>query len=266
VWGLIAPHVCWIERESGIGLSAGASSCGDDEALERPSADLVELCEGGGSRGARHTVDVLRERAAIARQVSEVTCDEMVEWAREQKSLDLRYAMLTDVEPLAALERLETLDIEDNQVREVAALAQLPRLTELRIGWNDIADVAALQSLEARGGKVRGKTLQGGSWSLSRATEFLTACLAAERGESDAATAAAVAAIRRSACLGDECSCYTANGDLQRARELNLSNSGIATLAPLRGMANLQFIRLAGTAVVDLSPLDGLENLRRVDR
>lgn len=266
VWGLIAPHACWIERESGIAVGAGASSCSDDEALERPGVDLVGLCEGGGSRGARHTADVLRGRAAIAMQVPEVTCGEMAEWARAQVALDLRYAMLTDVEPLAALDRLEALDIEDNQVREVAALVRLPRLKELRIGWNDIADVAALQPLEARGGSVRGKTLQRGSWSPSHATVFLAACLAAERGEGDAATVAAAQAIRRSACLGDECSCYTANDDLQRARELNLSDSGIATLAPLSGLANLQFVRLARTAVVDLSPLEGLENLRRVDR
>jgi hypothetical protein len=53
--------------------------------------------------------------------------------------------------------------------------------------------------------------------------------------------------------------------DWSKVTELDLSDSGIADLDPLRGLSNLETLDLTNTQVADLDPLRGLSNLERLD-
>jgi Leucine-rich repeat (LRR) protein len=195
-----------------------------------------------------------------------VTCDELVDWASTRRHLSLAKAMISDLAPLAGFPALESLDVEDNLVTDLAPLRGLARLAELRTGWNDIQDFSPVAGLLERGGRVFGRGLQNTGWQPRRDTDFLKACLAIDAGKPlDAAVVTATLAIKRAACLGSVCGCYTASDGLQKARELNLTDAeNVTTLAPLRGLSNLQYLKLAADVPGDAATLGSLENLREV--
>ncbi|WP_164508235.1 bacterial Ig-like domain-containing protein [Lapidilactobacillus wuchangensis] len=51
---------------------------------------------------------------------------------------------ITDLTPIAHLQKLKLLNVAGNQISDITPIAQLPVLTDLRIGYNAIADFSSL--------------------------------------------------------------------------------------------------------------------------
>ncbi len=267
---IVTPYLCWLESESNVFLRAnGERLC----ATETPPASgtlstFEELCESQSKAGpAKATWIRLRSIFAEARQLTAPSCGELATWAHDVKELNLEKALLTDLTPLARFQALESLDIEDNFVADLGPLRELSNLKLLAAGWNEIQDFAPIAAVEARGGRVLGKALQNPGWRPHRDTAFVKACLAAESGAPlDVDIAKTTAAVKKAVCLGAECSCYTAGDNLQKSRDLDLSDAeNLKTVEPLQGANNLQYLRFGGRVPPDLATLVGLESLRLVD-
>lgn len=274
-FSLVSAHLCWLEQDSGESMGPGGQMLcqySGQQGAAAPSS-LLDSCtnEVPGSSNA-WTVEQLKavmidEARHQGTTLLNPSCESLVSWATSLRSLSLAKMMITDLKPLSGFAALETLDLEDNFVIDLSPLAGLTKLGEVRLGWNDIADFSPVQAVETRHGKVLGTGLQNSRWRPSRSTVFLKACLAAQAGQAaDSSTLVATAAIKRAACLGDECGCYTASDNLQKTRELNLSaDASLTNLQLLLGLSNLQYLKLASGIELDHAILSSLENLRQLE-
>lgn len=273
-FSLLAAHLCWLEQDSGFALGAhGQLACHDASgASALAGGKLANLCADPSlplptARTRDLLLAVVKEQGQGSAAGGGATCDDLARFASSAKTLKLRHSFVTDLSLLAFFSALEELDIEDNEIRDLGPLHGLKQLRDLRLGWNDIRDFSPVQGVLGRGGRILGQRLQNSTWHLSRDTVFLKQCLTVQSGgELDPGVASAVAAIKKAACLGSQCSCYTASDNLQIAREINLTPATrLSTLQPLSGLANLQYLKLPVAALRDDLTLGTLENLRSVE-
>ena len=274
-WTLVTPFLCWLTAETG--WTPDGETCLPSEpspvAVTNIPFDVSTsdglLCslasESAGGAAAVRTMKVAMLRAhGTFQSPDEVSCDEVQSWAKDVLRVDLSKTGLVDPRPLAALAAVQDLNLEDNGLTSLGAAPALSSLKILRIGWNSLGALGDLDEAERRGVAVFGRGLQSPGWRLSRGTAFVHACLAAAATTAEPAVASNMKALREAACLGSDCSCYTAGDELQRNRMLNLAHSAVTDLTPLREVSNLQVLDLSGTKVRDLTPVANLENLRQL--
>lgn len=273
-WSLLAWHLCWVQRDSGIELDGLARACapaGSDGTVVA-TMDLVEACHlydavetnQGSARGQTWRPTMQALRAAYAQAVKPGAaadyCSGLAFWAESLAYLDLSARLLQDLNLLRFFPNLERLNIEDNLISDVTPLRSLSKLRYLHTAFNSIADFAVLAEQQKLGLTIKGQGLQRGG-EVQGYQDFLSLCLSAD----DPALKATILAIRKQVCYGSICDCRRTADRLRLFRDLEFVGEDIVSLEPLRGLDGIHNLRLKRTSIVDLAPLADMENLRRLD-
>lgn len=97
--------------------------------------------------GTLRRLDIASNRDRYA-DMNQKNVEDLVDALPFLEHLDMGYADIRDIGPLARLTSLRTLDLTNNQIRDVAPLAALTALTRLKLWSNEIVDLSPLSALD----------------------------------------------------------------------------------------------------------------------
>jgi len=180
------------------------------------------------------------------------------------RSLDLTATQVSDVRPLGALTALQSLDLMNTLVRDVRPLRTLTALQSLGLRNTRVSDVTplsvltALRSLNLRYTPVRDMTSLGALTAL----QFLDLM---NTRVSDVTPLRALTALHGLNLEGLSVRDLTPLDALTALQSLNLRDTQVSDLTPLRVVTALQSLNLRATQVRDLTPLAALTALQSLD-
>jgi Leucine-rich repeat (LRR) protein len=151
--------------------------------------------------------------------------------------LELRGKNISDISPLAGLDKLERLYLWENKITDISPLAELSNLTELNLNSNNISDISPLsnlnklQKLYLYDNEVNLVTLQ----NLKNLTNLSLA--------------------------RNKLSELSPLKELKNLEELNLEENNISDVSPLSQLKNLVWLSLSNNNISDTTPLIELSNL-----
>ncbi len=156
------------------------------------------------------------------------------------KKLYLGENQIEDLTPLYDLASLEVLDLRSNLITNVSPLENLISLTELNLRDNDITAIEPLSVLH----ELEYLNIHSNSnVSSARPLESLTGLKTL---------------IMENVPLGEDVRILS---NMRHLTRLNIANSNVSDISPLRQLTKLTSLNLRDNDVTDLSPLSGLRNL-----
>ncbi len=203
-----------------------------------PDAALREALEQALNKGPDEPItrgEMERLRSLYAGNVRQLTG---VEYAINLQDLSLPGGAISDLAPLAGLNRLTDLYLGGNEVSDLAPLAGLVSLTVLNVSRNEVSDLAPLAGLVS-----------------------LTVLNVSRNEVSDLAPLAGLVSLRRLAVGGNEVSDLAPLAGLNRLTYLSVFENEASDLAPLAGLVSLTVLNVSRNEVSDLAPLAGLNRL-----
>lgn len=248
----LAPHACWIEKQSGISLSGTATQCRSFNVTysdrELSAMNFGQICAGKSSN--RFQKETIRR---LKRHFKTESCLELKSFLSE-KTLKLDDLLLRDLSPLAPFRQIESLALTGNLVTHAEVLNQLTNLKSLNIETNDIQDPAgALAPLVTAGTRISGLHSQLNNYAK---TTFAALCGKADLPAETQKTMKSIFAKT----MAENCS--VANSRLLMIKTLRLSDRNLSDLTPLENLPSVVSLDLSGNPVADLTSLAGLENMR----
>ena len=176
------------------------------------------------------------------REPSELTNLSPLAGLQRLHSLNLSGTGVTDLAPLAGLQGLQSLDLSSTGVTDLAPLSGLQGLQSLKLSSTGVTDLAPLAGLQGLQSLDLGGT-----------------------GVTNLAPLAGLRGLQTLRVSDTRVSDLTPLAELQRLRSLDLDYSTVMDFAPLAGFQGLQNLQMWGTAVTDLAPLSGLQELQSLD-
>lgn len=160
---------------------------------------------------------------------------------------------IKSVSPVAMLERLNTLVLDNNLIDSIFALRSLPGVQRFSMAQNLLGDGPIKKNTGNCDPGSKSPAIA--SW-CSPATAFLRICNEGTSANKDERhTVNVIKAMLKST------SCDEANRKLTQLRQLKLPLKQLVSVAPLRGLRQLQFLDLSYNFIEDIGPLSDLENL-----
>lgn len=157
-------------------------------------------------------------------------------------SLNLSYARINDLAPLAGLTKLRILNLARTYVSDLMPLSGLTQLEVLDLGKTQVQEIGPLERLTS----LRTLSLWG--------TQV-----------SDIAPLKDMIALEMLNLWSTAVSDLTPLSRLTRLQSLDLARTQVTDIAPLAGLAELQFLDLGQTRIRDISPLAGMSKLQSLD-
>lgn len=148
---------------------------------------------------------------------------------------------ISDLTPIAGLERLHTLTLRHSRVKNLAPLAGLTRLKELRLDNSMVSDVSPLVGLTA-----------------------LRVLNLSQSQISDLSPIVQLPKLYHLDISGTAVQDFTHLAEMTKLAVLDLSNTAFSDPTLLANLRSLQILRLRGTKVHDLAPLADLTEMRHL--
>lgn len=271
--------------------SAGSSSSGEDTPPPKNTGYFVELCQRpSNAPDIEQTIKVLKTIAGTQ------DCGAAGDYFAGQRTLNLTGQGITNLtpikgflvlneliadnnqieslEPVTDLRNLTLISATNNRIKSVSPLSLLDKLHTIVLDQNLIDSVFALRTLPGVQSFSLAKNLLGdqikknaancdpgskspaiASW-CSPATAFLRICNEGSSADKDDLHTVNVIKAQLKAT-----SCDEANRKLTGLKKLMLPLKQLVSVAPLRGLRNLEFLDLSYNFIVDIGPLSDLERL-----
>lgn len=165
-----------------------------------------------------------------------------LEYARNLRTLKLRFNLFSDVSALSGLTNLTSLELSQNHISDVSPLSGLTRLTYLNLHANSISDLSPLANMTGlRTLVIRFNKISDLS-PLSRMAHLRELDLGCNQ----------ISGLSDLSCLAE-------------LSDLQLWNNSVADVSPLRTLNSLRTLDLSCNQVGDVSTLGRLASLRDVD-
>ncbi len=253
----------------GVVLSAAASEAvgrifDDDGALSIPDANLrMALAHALGKEPTQSiTAEDLaglaqldwssEARGSFQHEIADLTG---LEFAVGLRSLDLTNNNLGDLSPLAHLPALTWLDLDANfSVTDVGPLAVLEKLRFLRVRQADVVDISALAGLVDLRALSLGSNEISDISALAGLVDLRTLELA-NNEISDISALRELVQLRVLDLNDNPVSDLSPLERVTRLQRLNARNASVADLSPLADLAELDQLDLSGNAISDVSSL-----------
>lgn len=270
----------------------GSSGSGSDTPPPKNDGFFLEICQRTSNPlDIQQTVDALKALANTS------DCGTTNDYFAEQRTLNLSGKAITNLLPIKGMKVLSELILDDNQIDSLDPLSDLRHLTLLSVANNKIKSVSPLSMLDKlhtlvldRNGidsifalrtlpsvqrfSMSDNPLGGGpikkntgncdpkskspaiaSW-CSPATAFLRICNEGSSADKDDRHTVDVIKAQLKAT-----SCDEANRKLTQLTTLKLPLKQLVSVAPLRGLRQLQFLDLSYNFITEIGPLSDLEQL-----
>lgn len=177
------------------------------------------------------------------------------------QGVDISFNAISDLAPLAALDRLRSIQASHNQLRSMSTALPIT-ITELNLDYNRISDVAWVAHYPALRKLALDRNLIEDIGPLAELSDLQS--LALERNRiSSIAPLQGLQAMRRLELSGNLVSDLTPLRNLAQMRLLDLSNNRITSIDGLRGMTALTELDLANNP---LTELDGIQEATAIER
>jgi len=156
------------------------------------------------------------------------------------KILNLEGNQISDITLLQSLGNIRELNLNRNRVVDISPLENLALLVELSLRENDIGKIEPLSGLhDLEYLNIHSNANISSALPLGSLTGLETL-------------------IMENVVLGDDIQLLSA---MEHLTDLNIANSQVSDISPLRNLTRLRELKLAGNDVADISPLAGLVNL-----
>ena len=168
--------------------------------------------------------------------------------------LDLEGNSISDISPLEGLNNLFDLDLSDNSISDISPLENLTRLESLNITRNSISNISPLENLT----KLNGLSLWNNSISDISPLEGLTNLVTLYLDNnfiSDISPLEGLIDLENLSLGGNSISDISPLEGLNNLFDLYLSDNSISDILPLEGLNNLTYLSLYGNSISDISPL-----------
>ena len=152
--------------------------------------------------------------------------------------LNLRSNSLSDISPLAGLTNLTRLDLRSNLISDISPLAELYQLTQLLLNYNSITDISPLAGLN----KLTDLSLKDNSIS-------------------DISPLAGLYQLTDLSLARNLISDISSLAGLTNLTGLSLHHNSITDISPLAGLYQLTWLWLSRNSITDISPLAGKNEL-----
>lgn len=186
-----------------------------------------------------------------------------LEFAINATSLSLERNQISDLSPLAGLEKLNNLALSSNQISDLSPLSDLINLRHLSIYFNpEITDLSPLVDLKnlqyiALIGNTEISDISplAGSVNLAHITAWGLPI-------SDLSPLSGLTQLESLDICGADKPDLAPLAKLTGLKELYLVSNGISDVSPLAGLTNLTLLSLGDNNISDVSPLTGLTQLK----
>ena len=158
--------------------------------------------------------------------------------------LTLSQNKISDLSPLAHLPSIKVLILDRNLIQDITPLQGMRFLKTLNLAENNVADIEPLAEL----------------WDLQNV--YLTSNIHIETIQPLAKHRQLRILYLDNLPVGDELAILGNKGSI---RELNLANTGITDISPLKGLIHLTRLNVRDNNIVDLAPLAGLRKLEELN-
>ncbi len=165
-----------------------------------------------------------------------------LEYAKNLRTLKLRFNLFSDVSALSGLTNLTSLELSQNHISDISPLSGLTRLTYLNLHANSISDLSPLANMTGLGTLILRFNKISDLSPISRMTHLRELDLGCNQ-------------------IGD----LSVLSSLTELSDLQLWNNFITDISPLATLNALRTLDLSCNQVSGISSLGGLSRLRDVD-
>ena len=162
-----------------------------------------------------------------------------LEYALNLRTFECTHSQISDLSPLAGLDKLENLAFNTNQISDLSPLAGLSNLRSLNLHDNEISDISALAGLS----------------NLEMLDVHANQI-------SDASAVSGLSSLETLILEGNQISDISPLSGLSNLRLLRLGINEISDLTPLSGLSNLETLSIYANQISDVSPLPSLSSLK----
>ena len=264
-YGLVSEALCWLRSTAEYGRQDAvlADFCVRDAAQGATAEDdkiimgknFSDACQNPYlSEASRYDLMQLFDVAGLQAEMSKVRCDELRDFIRTVKTLDLSSRHMRQLAWLRHATSLEAVFAADNMLESIRGVENLEKLTFLDVRNNAITNIQGLDRM-AKKITVYGTRTQMKNLDETHYREI--AELGAAAG-SDKRTL--IIALRDILAVGD---IPRKSRDLALKRQLNLDERGLRSLEALPGLENLEELSIAGNPEIrDWDPLLTIPRLK----
>ena len=187
-----------------------------------------------------------------------------LQYATNLARLVIWHNQVSDLSPLAGLNKLRVLYAHNNRISDISPVRGLTSLTELVFDRSQVSDISPVRGLtnlvhlEFDESPVSDISPVRGLTNLRQLEIHHTLV-------SDLSPIAGLTKLERIYCWDANISDLSPIAELKNLTYLNFTNNRVTDIAPLARLVNLRTIHTWGNRFSDLSPLAGLKNLEILD-